>query len=71
MSNIGIKFKIMIIVIVGLIGLSITSIYTLSSIVKKRSEAEYSEKIVNVIIKQNDFIHEMQKERGLSSGVLY
>ena len=70
MSNIGIKFKIMIIVIVGLIGLSITSIYTLSSIVKKRSEAEYSEKIVNVIIKQNDFIHEMQKERGLSSGVL-
>ena len=36
MSNIGIKFKIMIIVIVGLIGLSITSIYTLSSIVKKR-----------------------------------
>ena len=70
MSNIGIKFKIMIIVIVGLIGLSITSIYTLSSIVKKRWEAEYSEKIVNVIIKQNDFIHEMQKERGLSSGVL-
>ena len=70
MSNIGIKFKIMIIVIVGLIGLSIISIYTLSSIVKKRSEAEYSEKIVNVIIKQNDFIHEMQKERGLSSGVL-
>ena len=70
MSNIGIKFKIMIIVIVGLIGLSITSIYTLNSIVKKRSEAEYSEKIVNVIIKQNDFIHEMQKERGLSSGVL-
>ena len=61
MSNIGIKFKIMIIVIVGLIGLSITSIYTLNSIVKKRSEAEYSEKIVNVIIKQNDFIHEMQK----------
>ena len=42
----------------------------LNGILKTRSKAEFSEKIVDTIINQNNFIHEMQKERGLSSGVL-
>ena len=70
MNNVGIKFKIMTIAIVGLIGLGIMSAYLLSSIVKTRAKAEYSEKIVDTIINQTSFIHEMQKERGFSSGVL-
>jgi DNA processing chain A len=70
MNNLGIKFKIMTIVIVGLIGLGIMGAYMLNSIAKIRAEAEYSEKIVDTITNQNSFIHELQKERGFSSGVL-
>ena len=70
MNNLGIKSKIMAIVIVSLIGLGIMSAYMLNGILKTRSEAEFSEKIVDTIINQNNFIHEMQKERGFSSGVL-
>lgn len=70
MNNVGIKFKIMTIAIVGLIGLGIMSAYLLNGIVKTRAKAEYSEKIVDTIINQTSFIHEMQKERGFSSGVL-
>ncbi|WP_429827444.1 methyl-accepting chemotaxis protein [Campylobacter concisus] len=66
----GIKSKITAIVIVSLIGLGIMSAYMLNGILKTRSKAEFSEKIVDTIINQNNFIHEMQKERGLSSGVL-
>ncbi|WP_103621230.1 methyl-accepting chemotaxis protein, partial [Campylobacter concisus] len=68
--SIGIKSKITAIVIVSLIGLGIMSAYMLNGILKTRSKAEFSEKIVDTIINQNNFIHEMQKERGLSSGVL-
>ena len=42
----------------------------LNGIIKTRDKADYSERIVDTIINQNDFIHEMQKERGFSSGVL-
>lgn len=70
MNNLGIKSKIMAIVIVSLIGLGIMSAYMLNGILKTRSTAEFSEKIVDTIISQNNFIHEMQKERGFSSGVL-
>ncbi len=70
MNNLGIKSKIMAIVIVSLIGLGIMSAYMLNGILKTRSKAEFSEKIVDTIISQNNFIHEMQKERGFSSGVL-
>ena len=70
MNNVGIKFKIMTIAIVGLIGLGIMSAYLLNGIAKTRAKAEYSEKIVDTIINQTSFIHEMQKERGFSSGVL-
>ena len=70
MNNVGIKFKIMTIAIVGLIGLGIMSAYLLNGIAKTRAKAEYSEKIVDIIINQTSFIHEMQKERGFSSGVL-
>ena len=70
MNNVGIKFKIMTIAVVGLIGLGIMSAYLLNGIVKTRTKAEYSEKIVDTIINQTSFIHEMQKERGFSSGVL-
>ena len=70
MNNLGIKSKIMAIVIVSLIGLGIMSAYMLNGILKTRSKAEFSEKIVDTIIHQNNFIHEMQKERGFSSGVL-
>ena len=69
MNNVGIKFKIMTIAIVGLIGLGIMSVYLLNGIAKTRAKAEYSEKIVDIIINQTSFIHEMQKERGFSSGV--
>ena len=70
MNNVGIKFKIMTIAIVGLIGLGIMSAYLLNGIAKTRTKAEYSERIVDTIINQTSFIHEMQKERGFSSGVL-
>ena len=70
MNNVGIKFKIMTIAIVGLIGLGIMSTYMLNSIAKTRAKAEYSEQIVDTIMNQNSFIHELQKERGFSSGVL-
>lgn len=70
MNNLGIKFKIMAIVVVSLIGFGIMSAYMLNGIIKTRAKAEYSEKIVDTIINQNAFIHEMQKERGFSSGVL-
>ena len=70
MNNLGIKSKITAIVIVSLIGLGIMSAYMLNGILKTRSKAEFSEKIVDTIINQNNFIHEMQKERGFSSGVL-
>ena len=70
MNNLGIKSKIMAIVIVSLIGLGIMSAYMLNGILKTRSKAEFSEKIGDTIINQNNFIHEMQKERGVSSGVL-
>ena len=70
MNNLGIKFKIMTIAIVGLLGLGIMSTYMLNSIAKTRAKAEYSEQIVDTITNQNSFIHELQKERGFSSGVL-
>ena len=70
MNNVGIKFKIMTIAIVGLIGLGIMSAYLLNGIAKTRAKAEYSEQIVDTITNQNSFIHELQKERGFSSGVL-
>ena len=70
MNNMGIKFKIMTIAIVGLLGLGIMSVYMLNSIAKTRAKAEYSEQIVDTITDQNSFIHELQKERGFSSGVL-
>jgi len=70
MNNLGIKFKIMAIVVVSLIGFGIMGAYILNGIMETRAKAEYSEKIVDTIINQNAFIHEMQKERGFSSGVL-
>jgi len=42
MNNLGIKFKIMTIAIVGLLGLGIMSAYMLNSIAKTRAKAEYS-----------------------------
>ena len=70
MNNLSIKLKILDIALVGLIGLGIISAYMLNGIIKTRDKADYSERIVDTIINQNDFIHEMQKERGFSSGVL-
>ena len=70
MNNLSIKLKILVIALVGLIGLGIISAYMLNGIIKTRDKADYSERIVDTIINQNDFIHEMQKERGFSSGVL-
>jgi DNA processing chain A len=70
MNNLSIKLKILVIALGGLIGLGIISAYMLNGIIKTRDKADYSERIVDTIINQNDFIHEMQKERGFSSGVL-
>nr|WP_314788374.1 methyl-accepting chemotaxis protein [uncultured Campylobacter sp.] len=70
MNNLSIKLKILVIALVGLIGLGIISAYMLNGIIKTRDKADYSERIVDTIINQNDFIHEIQKERGFSSGVL-
>lgn len=70
MNNLSIKLKILVIALVGLIGFGIISAYMLNGIIKTRDKADYSERIVDTIINQNDFIHEMQKERGFSSGVL-
>ena len=70
MNNLGIKFKIMTIAIVGLLGLGIMSAYMLNSIAKTRAKAEYSEQIVDTITNQNSFTHEQPHDRGLSSGVL-
>ena len=70
MNNLSIKLKILVIALVGLIGLGIISAYMLNGIIKTRDKADYSERIVDTIINQNAFVHEMQKERGFSSGVL-
>ena len=70
MNNLSIKLKILVIALVGLIGLGIISAYMLNGIIKTRDKADYSERIVETIINQNDFVHEMQKERGFSSGGL-
>ena len=40
MNNVGIKFKIMTIAIVGLIGLGVMSAYLLNGIVKTKAKAE-------------------------------
>ncbi len=53
-NNVGIKFKIMTIAIVGLLGLGIMSVYMLNSIAKTRasgiSKTECNEQIVDTIL---------------------
>ncbi|MFL1705767.1 nitrate- and nitrite sensing domain-containing protein, partial [Campylobacter sp. MOP7] len=70
MNNIRIKFKIMAIVVAGLIGLIAVSAYLFKGILDTRDRAEYSERVVDIVVNKNALIHEMQKERGFSSGVL-
>lgn len=66
MNNLGIKSKITAIVIVSLIGLGIMSAYMLNGILKTRSKAEFSEKIVDTIINQNNFIMRCKRSEGLA-----
>ena len=70
MRNLGIKTKIMLLMLVSLISIVIVSVFYLKGVVETRERAVKSGQIVDVIINQNNFIHELQKERGFSSGVL-
>ena len=70
MRNLGIKTKIMLLMLVSLISIVIVSVFYLKGVVETRERAAKSGQIVDVIINQNNFIHELQKERGFSSGVL-
>ena len=70
MNNLNIKVKVLLIVILSLICLSVTSIYILNGIFKTRSEAVLSFNMAEDIIKQSDFIHELQKERGYSAAFI-
>ena len=70
MNNLSIKIKILLIVILSLICLSATSIYILNGVFKTRSQAVSSFNTAEDIIKQSEFIHELQKERGYSAGFI-
>ena len=70
MNNLNIKIKILLIVILSLICLSATSIYILNGVFKTRSQAVSSLNTAEDIIKQSEFIHELQKERGYSAGFI-
>ena len=70
MNNLSIKIKILLIVILSLICLSVTSIYILNGVFKTRSQAVSSLNTAEDIIKQSEFIHELQKERGYSAGFI-
>ena len=70
MNNLSIKIKILLIVILSLICLSTTSIYILNGVFKIRSQAVSSLNTAEDIIKQSEFIHELQKERGYSAGFI-
>ena len=70
MNNLSIKIKILLIVILSLICLSATSIYILNGVFKSRSQAVSSLNTAEDIIKQSEFIHELQKERGYSAGFI-
>ena len=70
MNNLSIKIKILLIVILSLICLSATSIYILNGVFKTRSQAVSSLNTAKDIIKQSEFIHELQKERGYSAGFI-
>ena len=70
MNNLSIKIKILLIVILSLICLSATSIYILNGVFKTRSQAVSSLNTAEDIIKQSEFIHELQKERGYSAAFI-
>ena len=70
MNNLSIKIKILLIVILSFICLSATSIYILNGVFKTRSQAVSSLNTAEDIIKQSEFIHELQKERGYSAGFI-
>lgn len=70
MPQLKIMHKITSVVVVSLIGLFGYSIYYLSTTYNVKKEAVFSEKIVKQTILSGDVIHEAQKERGLSAGVL-
>ena len=70
MNNLSIKIKILLIVVLSLICLSATSIYILNGVFKTRSQAVSSLNTAEDIIKQSEFIHELQKERGYSAGFI-
>ena len=70
MNNVKIKFKMIAMVIVAFAGLAVVSAYVISEILQTRSEAAIGEEVAQLTINETNFIHEMQKERGFSSGVI-
>ena len=70
MNNLSIKSKILLIVFVSLLCLSVTSVYILKGVLNSRSEAISNLSMSEDIIKQGEFIHELQKERGYSAAFI-
>lgn len=70
MNNLSIKSKILLIVFVSLLCLSVTSVYILKGVLNSRSEAISNLSMSEDIIKQGEFIHELQKERGYSAAFM-
>ncbi|MDL0089807.1 nitrate- and nitrite sensing domain-containing protein, partial [Campylobacter gastrosuis] len=67
MNNLSIKQKMLLVVLSSVLSLLLFSIYTINGFLNKRTEAETSAVLVDDIIHHTDFIHEFQKERGLSA----
>ena len=70
MNNLSIKNKVLLVVAMSLICLAGTSFYILKGLLEDRNHAAKSVEIAEKIIKQGEFIHEIQKERGYSGAFL-
>ena len=70
MNNVKIKFKMVVMVVVAFVGLGVVSAYVISEILQTRSKAAIGEEVAQLTINETNFVHEIQKERGFSSGVI-
>ena len=70
MNNIKIKFKITAIAVIGLLSFLAAGAYIINDIWSLKQKASSGVSVVERVINQNNFIHELQKERGLSSGII-
>ncbi len=68
--NLNIKKKLLLIVLIPLIGVLYYSVSAIYEKVEEKSELEVIKKYLIYSVKVSRYIHELQKERGLSSGYI-